>query len=232
MSVNNACPLCLTPSPALFYVAPKGGWKFFRCEECDLIFKDQALRLAPSDEKARYLTHENDVKTPGYVEFLTPVVEQVKEILPVGEVSASNSGGGPIHGLDFGCGPGPVLAELLEQNGFQMKTYDPYFAPNTEALKQKYDFITCTEVAEHFHNPREEFQKLTSLLEIEGTLFVLTQMHDDVSDFPKWYYWRDPTHVCFYGQRTFRWIAQAYGFAPPEFASTRLSLLRRQFAQA
>ncbi|GIT16510.1 MAG: hypothetical protein CM1200mP38_1670 [Dehalococcoidia bacterium] len=30
-------------------------------------------------------------------------------------------------GLDFGSGPGPVLAEIITEDGFKIETYGPYF---------------------------------------------------------------------------------------------------------
>ena len=59
-------------------------------------------------------------------------------------------------GLDFGCGPGPALANMMQSDGYEMEIYDPFFFPNKDALSKKYDFITCTETAEHFFNPHDE----------------------------------------------------------------------------
>ncbi|MDA1381669.1 methyltransferase domain-containing protein [Plesiomonas shigelloides subsp. oncorhynchi] len=57
--------------------------------------------------------------------------------------------------MDFGCGPGPLLAQMLEEAGFRMHKYDPYFHPERATLAREYDFVTCTEVAEHFMPPRK-----------------------------------------------------------------------------
>ena len=38
----------------------------------------------------------------------------------------------------------------------------------------------------------------------------MTGMLDSWSDFPDWYYHRDPTHICFYSRHTMQWIAERF----------------------
>ena len=45
-------------------------------------------------------------------------------------------------GLDFGCGPGPALADMMQSEGNEMEIYDPFCFPNQDALSKTYDFIT------------------------------------------------------------------------------------------
>ena len=52
-----------------------------------------------------------------------------------------------MSGLDFGAGPGPALAAMMSEDGFDVAIYDPFFQPDAEALQRKYDFITCTAVS-------------------------------------------------------------------------------------
>jgi len=81
------------------------------------------------------------------------------------------------------------------------------------ASDQAYDFITCTETAEHFVDPRAEFDRFDVLLRPGGWLGVMTEVLDEDRIFETWRYARDPTHVCFYGRRTFDWIADRFGWA-------------------
>ena len=55
-----------------------------------------------------------------------------------------------------------------------MDLYDPFFFPNEEIFSKTYDFITCTEAAEHFFNPNKEFDLLDKLLKKDGWLGVMT----------------------------------------------------------
>jgi len=153
-------------------------------------------RPSPTEERARYETHRNDPGDEGYRAFLNRLAEPLAERLRPGA-----------EGLDYGSGPGPTLSVILEEQGFRMAIYDPFFAPDESALARTYDFITCTETAEHFFDPAAEFIRLDRLLRPGGWLGVMTQKLDDAPPLDQWRYARDPTHVCFYHSATMRWIA-------------------------
>jgi 2-polyprenyl-3-methyl-5-hydroxy-6-metoxy-1,4-benzoquinol methylase len=76
-------------------------------------------------EKSRYQFHENRITNLGYVKFLNQAIEPALNYLSPGST-----------GLDFGCGPGPVLAELLAGMGFYMYIIDPYFFPDLQAWNE------------------------------------------------------------------------------------------------
>jgi 2-polyprenyl-3-methyl-5-hydroxy-6-metoxy-1,4-benzoquinol methylase len=110
--------------------------------------------------------------------------------------------------LDYGCGPGPILAELLKEDGFEVDVYDPYFFESKEVFQNKYQAITCTEAIEHFYKPLEEIDKILKLLEKDGLLILQTQFAQDAKHFETWWYARDPTHVSFFRESTFQWMAK------------------------
>ncbi|MEQ8700574.1 MAG: methyltransferase domain-containing protein, partial [Bauldia litoralis] len=87
------------------------------------------------------------------------------------------------------------------------------FLPDTGPLEETYDFITCTEVAEHFHRPAAEFDRLDSLLRPGGWLAVMTCFQTDDDRFATWHYRTDPTHVVFYREATLRTIAAQHGWS-------------------
>lgn len=111
------------------------------------------------------------------------------------------------RGLDYGCGPGPAGAAMLTESGHPMTLYDPVFVPDERALEQRYDFVFCCEVAEHFHRPAAEFRKLDGLLAPGGILAVMTAIEYPEIDFHSWHYRRDPTHVAFYKPDTMAQLA-------------------------
>lgn len=148
-----------------------------------------------------YDLHQNDDGDVRYRGFLDRLAAPLVERLSPG-----------MRGLDYGCGPGPVLARMLVERGFAMNVYDPLYADDRSALAQRYDFITCSEVAEHFHQPGNDFTRLASLLEARGWLAVMTELLTPDRDFALWHYPRDPTHVCFYSARTFEWLAAHHGW--------------------
>jgi SAM-dependent methyltransferase len=115
---------------------------------------------------------------------------------------------------------------MLEEQGFPMRIFDPFFAPDTEALDHDYDFITCTETAEHFFDPGREFRRLDRLLRPGGWLGVMTEVVDEDRSFQEWYYVRDPTHVAFYRRSTLEWIATSFGWSV-EFPHRNVALFRK-----
>lgn len=162
----------------------------------------KGCRLSASEEKAVYEYHENDAGDSGYRRFLSRLAEPL-----VGQLALGASG------LDFGCGPGPALAELLRNAGLSVSLYDPYFYPETQVLNLQYDFVTCTEVLEHLHQPADVFRQLDRLLKPGGWLGVMTCFQTDDASFASWHYRRDPTHVVFYRESTLKFIADRMGWA-------------------
>jgi hypothetical protein len=191
---NPNCPLCSRPEAPPFY--DDGTRPYHRCGLCRLIFVPRKYHLPPDEEKKRYDLHENDPDDPGYRSFLNQLAEPLAERLQPGA-----------HGLDYGCGPGPALPRMMAGMGFPMERYDPFYADDPGLLGRTYDFVTCTEVVEHFRRPGEDWKTLKKLLRRDGMLAVMTQLTDCCEDFSRWHYRRDDTHICFYSRGTLKWIA-------------------------
>ncbi len=194
------CPLCGTLPTDLYHTA-EDSRRYFQCRNCTLVYLHPAQRLSMPDERKRYELHRNDAADPGYVRFLERLAEPMIERLPAGA-----------RGIDFGCGPAPVLSALLTSAGFPCAAHDPLFIPDELPLSGQYDFVTCSEVVEHAHDPAELFAVLGRLLVPEGLLGVMTRFYGHEAPFATWWYRRDPTHVCFYAEGTMRWIAAHYGW--------------------
>jgi 2-polyprenyl-3-methyl-5-hydroxy-6-metoxy-1,4-benzoquinol methylase len=79
-------------------------------------------------------------------------------------------------------------------------------------LNAHYDFITCTEVAEHFRTPAEEFDQLGAMLRPGGWLALMTTFQTEDARFANWHYRMDPTHVVFYRAATLAHIAASRGW--------------------
>lgn len=195
------CPLCRDQRTFHFETTKR----YLQCPECRLIFLKPEYRLTEQAEHERYLTHQNNVQDKGYQDFVAPLVQQIKKKMSPSEL-----------GLDFGCGPGPVVTYLLEKEGYSVNCFDPYFKNEPELLENLYDFVFLCEVAEHFYDPRLEFDKLVTCLRKKRVLFVKTELYDKRKSFETWYYKNDPTHVCFYTAETMRWLQQHYAFEQME----------------
>lgn len=193
-----SCPLCQHTDVRLYHQDRKRN--YYQCGRCELVFVSPESFLSADQEHAEYFLHENSFNDQGYQQFLSRLSSPLVAALSPG-----------LGGLDFGCGPAPVLADILASEGMNMAIYDPLFFPDRAALSKQYDFITCTEAIEHFHKPDEELRLLVNLLKPEGLLAVMTKRVINQQRFTSWHYKNDPTHVCFFSEATFHYIARTCG---------------------
>lgn len=192
------CPLCGTPSNNGTNINNK---TYLKCNNCTSMFLKENYRLNEKNEKERYLEHNNDITDKRYQKFVSSITDYIMDNYNLDSI-----------GLDFGAGTGPVISSILIEKGFKINIYDPYFYYNESLLNQKYDYIVCCEVIEHFYNPKNEFLQLRNLLQNGGELICKTDLYDDSIIFDSWYYKNDPTHVFFYSKKTFEWIKQEISF--------------------
>lgn len=201
--MSPACRLCGSATTELILREHSAGMRrdFFHCAECDCVFVPDEFLLSPEEERERYLLHKNHPEHEGYRTFLGNLLDEVVPLLSPGA-----------EGLDYGCGEPAVLIMMLEQAGFRVAGYDLFFRPDRAPLQRAYDFIVCSETAEHFRDPLAEFQRLNNLLRPGGILGVMTGMLERRRDLDTWHYRFDPTHICLYSARTMRWIARRFGW--------------------
>lgn len=209
----DACPLCRAPTPD--FLLSVEGRDYWRCARCAARFLDPRQHPSSDTAHAEYRRHENQPDDPGYRRFLAKLAVPL-----LARVTT------PSRGLDYGCGPGPALAAILREAGHEMALYDPLFHPDLGPLRRRYDFVTCTETAEHFLRPAEEFDRLTGLVRPGGWLAIMTCFQTDDARFAGWHYRRDPTHVIFYRQETMRHLAAARGWSC-EIPAKDVALMRR-----
>jgi hypothetical protein len=191
---------------------------YWRCRTCMLVQVPPVWHLAPTAERAIYDLHENQLEEPGYRRFLSRMAEPLTERLTSGA-----------EGLDFGCGPAPALAAMLGEKGMRVSLYDLYYHPDTAVFKRSWDF-TATEVVEHLARPGEELERLWSCLQPGGWLGIMTKRVIDLEAFSRWHYKNDLTHICFFSDETFRWLAARWT-AELHTAGADVVLLRKPLSQ-
>jgi len=195
------CKICNSITKTINY--EKYNWEFFHCEHCEFIFKNPLNYIDETNELKQYKNHNNTMESIGYVEMFEKFINvtfkpYIKDIKTV---------------LEFGSGPGPVLAELLKRQDLKVDIYDKFFSPEKVYKDKKYDLITSTEVIEHISNPLEIFHFFASHIRKNGYLALMTQFHtNDANEFKKWWYKNDPTHICFFRPHTFQVLASMSGF--------------------
>ncbi len=193
--LDNCCPLCGWNNPKLYF--EDKNRVYLSCPDCCLVFVPGEYYLTTEAEKNEYDLHTNDPADPGYRRFLSRLSHPMLERLGPGQ-----------KGLDFGCGPGPVLHQLLKDHGHAMDLYDPFYVNDTNVFSNTYDFITATEVVEHLHHPGQVFDRLFGLLRSGGWLGIMTKLILDKESCSPWHYIRDLPHVWFLRRATITYVAQ------------------------
>lgn len=185
-----------------------GGKQYFGCKQCGGVFLDPLIRLSLVQERDRYLFHNNSLLNAGYknylerfwqgfISFLSPTEFDKKLVSSV---------------LDWGSGPDPAFAKLLDNKGYDVSFYDPFFASKLPKKGTLFDCITGIEVVEHFYEPSRDFMLITSFLADGGYLVVATHiLPSDPKDFDSWWYRQDSTHVSFYTELSLRYLGERSG---------------------
>lgn len=192
------CPLCESESTHFHSIKNK---IYNKCSLCKAIYLLKEFHLSAEQEKKHYLKHNNDVEDTNYQKFVSPISDYILLARKKED-----------KGLDFGSGTGPVISKLLTDKAYCIEQYDPFFKNNTNILNNKYDYIACCEVMEHFHKPKDEFTLLRKILNENGVLICKTVVYNESIDFEKWYYKNDPTHVFIYQKETLEWIKSHFKF--------------------
>lgn len=208
-----SCPLCYHS-----VLLPVGEFQqrcYWLCCRCDLISMDRTDLPTLEAEKQIYDYHNNQADDPGYLRFLSRLVKPLQAKLQPGQ-----------SGLDYGCGPGPAMDKLFGQLGYKVACYDPIYAPERGLLERSYDFVTSSEVVEHFHHPAESWQELVGLVKPGGWLGIMTKRHLGAERFASWHYKNDPTHVAFYSEASLRWIAEQWRLTI-EFIGADVALMKK-----
>lgn len=208
------CPLCAVLGAEFFHRDKRREYR--RCGVCRLVFVPQRYFLSAAEEKACYDLHQNDPQDVDYRRFLGQLFNPLIARLPPGA-----------GGLDFGSGPGPTLSVMLAEAGFPTAIYDPFYAPDESVWSRTYGFITASEVVEHLHRPKPDLERLWHVLKPGGWLGIMTKRVRDAEPFSDWHYKNDPTHVAFFAEETFVWLA-AHWSSRLEIAGPDVVLLQKR----
>lgn len=213
IDATRPCPLCASGRTKLFHCDARR--EYIRCGQCRLVFVPSRYFLSTEDEKSCYDLHHNDPADAAYRRFLGRLFNPLVEKLSPGA-----------RGLDFGSGPGPTLSRMLTEAGFATAIYDPFYAPDASVWSVQYDFVTASEVVEHLHRPLADLSRMWNVLKLGGWLGIMTKRVRDAAAFAGWHYKNDPTHVIFFTEATFAWLASHWS-AELEIIGPDVVLLRK-----
>ena len=152
--------------------------------------------------KKKYDQHNNSLENEGYVQMFEDFIDL--SIVPyIQDIQRA---------LEFGSGPTPVFAKLLERRGLEVDIYDLYYAPKKVYEHKMYDLITSTEVFEHLQKPLEILELLVKHTNNNGYIVLMTKFPPkDDKAFLAWWYRRDPTHISFFTPKSFEVMAKKVG---------------------
>lgn len=196
-TVNN-CPVCRSASSQ--QIDQDKNRTYQKCADCGLVYVPRDQLVTVEKEFQRYQHHQNETADPSYRKYLSDIQSACEPFLQSGD-----------EGLDFGCGPSPVLGSLYQERGFNCLSYDLFFHPGTNYEVASYNFISLCEVIEHLRDPAEILIKLSKLLRKNGKIFIHTKFYPELSTFPNWFYKRDLTHIQFFNESSMNRIAQLAG---------------------
>lgn len=203
------------------------GQVYDRCLSCGGVFLRPEHYLTNEAERDRYTMHHNGLENTDYRAYLERFLDST--ITRVSRVVPDNL---PIQTvLDWGSGPTPSLVALLRERGYDARGYDPFFLPDFKPFDGGADLILCLEVAEHFHDPVRSFTEMSRNLRSGGLLAVKTGFLPDVAEidsfFAAWWYREDPTHVCFYTERSILAVGCRAGLVSLGFAGKDIALFKK-----
>lgn len=175
---------------------------YYFCNNCQFVFKNNKLVLSSTDEKQRYMLHNNTIEDTKYLEYFKEFVNKIDPYLS-GKI-----------GLDYGSGLGKVLEYVMETFfDYSIDSYDKYFHNNV-ILKTGYDFVVCTEVIEHILNPIKFIKEIDEYLNSGCELVFMTKFRNmSRESFYDWWYIRDVTHIGFYNITTFEYLASKFNYS-------------------
>ncbi|MFT6630948.1 MAG: hypothetical protein ACJAS4_000892 [Bacteriovoracaceae bacterium] len=194
------CPLCKSQLTNHVFYQEQYKRDFYNCESCFLCFVNRNQLLTIETEKERYDLHQNDIRSAGYEKFLRRLINPILDKI-------SNDS----NGLDFGCGPYPMLIEIFKEEGFKnIKGWDPIYHNDESVFSDKYDFITMCEVFEHVYDVKFEMDRIVGLLRSGGLLVISTGIKISDNALKTWHYLQDDTHINLVTDQTINWIALNY----------------------
>ncbi len=186
------------------------------CHNCQAIMMQKNFIVDEIRELAQYKNHNNNFQNTGYVKMFEDFLDYFWSDLKKQKQFA----------LDFGSGPGSVLAQILKKRGVHTDIYDKFYQPIKMFEGRKYDLITSTEVFEHLQNPLEILTIFKQHLKKDGIIAIMTLFHDNNEEnFLQWWYRRDPTHILFYTPKTFEVLAKICGLKILKHDNKRIIIL-------
>jgi len=197
---------------------PKAGISvaYYRCANCGFCFAPDIARWSLAEFEERIYNKDYVVVDPDYVDARPRAnAEGLRTIF--------GERGLHITHLDYGGGNG-LLSTLLNQQGWQSKSYDP-FSDREVPIERlgKFDLITAYEVFEHAPDPRNLLKELSALVNTDGIILFSTLLSDGelAPDRRLTWWYASPRngHISLFCKHSLAILARDYGFRLGSFSN-------------
>ncbi|MCX7930018.1 MAG: methyltransferase domain-containing protein [Chlorobi bacterium] len=197
------CRVCRSPAEYLFTARVLGNLDvaYFQCSGCGFVQTEEPYWLDRTNHQPIRNTDSGQIEGSIYAAVLT------KSLLHHMQLSTARV-------IDYGAGYG-MLVQLLRHAGIDAcwanHCAENLFAKDAIWSGGSADLVTCFEVAEHFHHPMEEFEKMLS---IGRTILFSTVLIPSPPPAPgTWAHYAldDGQHIAFYTLDTLQYIARHLG---------------------
>jgi 2-polyprenyl-3-methyl-5-hydroxy-6-metoxy-1,4-benzoquinol methylase len=192
--------------------------RVYLCDFCGLWFVPSCFHVTLQAAKDRYALHDNSADNQHYRKYLHPVALKIADLctgIPLARV------------LDFGCGEHAVLSHLLKAENREVVSYDPLYERDLDFANTRYHVIIASEVMEHVADLRCTALLLGSLLHESGYCIIRTKLVTTQTDIVSWWYVNDPTHICFFSEKSINYFASLCGCNVIEYDGVEWAVLQK-----
>lgn len=212
MDLNKSCAVQGSKIPALTGIPVY----YSLCSQCSFCFAPELAAWSLEQFEEHIYNDEYVHVDPEYLE-VRPKANAANLIAMFKDKAHS------IRHLDYGGGSG-VLANILNESGWQSVSYDPFVDRNVEIEQLgKFDIITSYEVFEHVPDAQELMANLASLLSPNGIILFSTLLSDgniQPNQRINWWYAAPRNgHISLYSRKSLELLAQKYGFNLGSFSA-------------
>lgn len=146
---------------------------YFKCVSCGFFFTPMFDNVQSSFWTANVYNKDYYEFIDAEYKFARPyessiVVRSILNLLGVGYAK----------GLDYGGGNGK-FSQLMNKNGHDFISYDPYDFNKKKPIEGKYNVICVFEVLEHVTDPLETFSDIVSFANPQSIIISTTQIQPD-----------------------------------------------------
>lgn len=190
------------------FASSKAEVDYYLCERCGFTFAPEFLDWSKNEFLNEIYNDEYLLVDPELLEIRPRRMAHGLEAV-FGNVKDN------ICHLDYGSGYG-TLSTLLRANGWETKSYDPFFQENNAACVEKFDLVTAIEVFEHVPHPYQLMDDLVAKLRSDGVLYFTTLLSDGIQsgrDLLDWWYLAPRNgHVSLFSNKSLTFLLEQYDF--------------------